>query len=399
MPRILVFFLVLLSSAPLAALEVFPPAPDSKTGIKLVVSTPYCQVERTDVAIQGSTINVTLTPPNGACLAIVFPHEVNLGLVPAGVYTVTAGFDTGRLVVRDADAGIRVSPVGGPAEGKRSVQIFGTKFGDTVQFDGIPTPVQQTATNYIVVTPPPHAPGTIDVTVTGPTGTRKVVAAYTYFDPEATPDPFVFEPLLFPVAYDGPGTFGSQWLTENRMGAADTLVRFRRPVPAKVCNGDCNGFNWSGVLAGQSQSGLLVWVVRRRIPPFVEDTFRASSRVIELSKQHGAGVSLPVAREDDFRRTFTIDAVPIGGDARTTLRLYSLFEGSHVSVDVTTAGGRTFHNRNLSAVNGIPFATIDLSSSSPRNELATVKVSGIDVWGLITVTDNTTQEVTALWPQ
>jgi len=412
MSRILSSLFLLALASPLAALEILPSAPDSGTFIRVWTHGSPCPVYLgSNVAIDGAVITVTPlvapTPPGSGCGANIVPRLVDVGVLPPGVYTIRVpqpdGFDSAPLIVRDAGAGLLVSPVGGPAEGKRTVQVFGARGSDTVLFDGIPAPAQaQFTPGFIVVTPPPHAPGTVDVTVTGPDGTRKLVAAYTYFDPNAAPDPFVFEPYLFPVAYDGNGTFGSQWLTENRMASGLTLVRFRRSVPAKLCIGDCNGFNWSGILAGQSQSGLLIWVVRRRLPAGTEDEFRVASRVMELSHAHGAGTSLPVGREKDFRSSFTLDGVPIGGNARATLRLWSLAADPHPSVAVTFGTGSVARPPvTLTTVNGVAFAAIDLVPPTPlpRAENATVTVTGIKVWGLLTITDNTTQEVTALWPQ
>ena len=121
------------------------------------------------------------------------------------------------LVVRDADAPFTVSPVGAPSTGGQPVQIFVEPWLQlplSVYFDT--TPVNfQTIGDSVVFTPPPHPPGTVDVTLLyDPTHTVTAKAAFTYFDPAAPPDPFVFEPVLFPVAYNGPGLFGSSWKTE-----------------------------------------------------------------------------------------------------------------------------------------------------------------------------------------
>jgi hypothetical protein len=410
MLRVRIALLVIACSSRLLALEVVPPAPDSRTFIRVQTYGSPCPIYvGSDVVVDGSTITVTpiAAPvlPGGGCVGSVVRRWVDVGLVEPGVYTISVpqpgGPDSAPLIVRDADSGILVSPVGGSTAGTRSVQIFGARGGDTVLFDGIAVPVQQTARGFVVVTPPPHPPGTVDVTVIGATVTRKAVAAYTYFEPAAAPDPYVFEPYLFPIAYDGRGEFGSQWRTENRMGTGQTLVRFRQTVPMAGCVGDCRGFNWTAALASQSQSGLLIWTVRRRLPDGIEDDFRVSSRVIELSKLHGAGTSVPVVGEGDFRGSFTFEKVPLGGNARVALRLYSIVGGQSTNVVVTLpTGERLARVLDLPAVNGVRFAAIDLTppSAGQRAESATVTVVGTKVWGLLTITDNSTQEVTALWP-
>jgi hypothetical protein len=415
MRRTLICLLLFACCGSAFAMAVFPPAPDSQTFVKIATQTPFCAVSRTDVAIEGSTITLTVVPLGGVvCAATFFPLQASVGVVPAGVYDVNIKLFDGpviersRMIVRDASSGIIVSPVGGRSEGGRTVQIFGAQIvGDTlvsVLFDGIPAGGLHLEHGSLVVIPPAHAPGTVDVTVTDLAGTRKAVAAFTYFDPNAAPDPFVFEPLLYPVAYDGPGVFGSQWTTNNVMGTGRTLARFREGVAARTCTATCSQFDWAAVLAPESQSGLLLWAVRRRLPVGAEDDFRVSSRIVDTSQPHGNGTSLPVARENDFRDNFSIDGVPIGGSARVTLRLYSPVDSEqNVTVSVVDINGSaSAQGVTLRPVNGVAYASVDLGAASDvRSHLATISVisAGAKVWGVATVTDNTTQEVTAFWPQ
>ncbi len=397
-------------------MAVFPPAPDSQTFVKIATQTAFCAVSRTDVAIDGPTITLTVVPQGDViCPATFFPLQAGIGVVPAGVYDLKLKtldgpvFETSKLIVRDASSGIIVSPVGGRPESGRTVQIFGAKIvGETlvsVLFDGIPAGGVKFDHGTLVVVPPPHAPGTVDVTVSDLSGTRKAVAAFTYFDPNAAPDPFVFEPLLYPVAYDGPGIFGSQWVTNNVMGTGRTLTRFREGVGARTCSTNCGQFDWQAVLAPESQSGLLIWAVRRRLPVGVEDDFRVSSRIVDTSQPHGNGTSLPVARENDFRSNFSIDDVPVGGSARVTLRLYSPVETEQsATVTVTDVNGAsTVRTVTLKPLNGVAYASVDLGASADvRSRPTTIRVDSAGtakVWGVATVTDNITQEVTAFWPQ
>ena len=111
-----------------------------------------------------------------------------------------------------------------------------------------------------------------------------------------------------------------------------------------------------------------------------------------------------MARENDFRNNFSIDDVPIGGSARVTLRLYSPVESEqNVTVSVTDVNGSSSaRGITLRPVNGVAYASVDLGAASDvRSHPATITVisAGAKVWGVATVTDNTTQEVTAFWPQ
>jgi len=159
------------------------------------------------------------------------------------------------------------------------------------------------------------------------------------------------------------------------------------------------------VLAPQSQSGLLVWTVRRRFPIGVEDDLQASSRIVDTSREHGNGTSLPVARENDFRTHFTIEDVPVGGSARVTLRLYAPVDAQQSADVVITDANGVSETRlvTLRPVNGVAYASVDLGAAADvRTHPASLAVnssSGVKMWGLVTVTDNDTQEVTAFWPQ
>ena len=399
------FVLLLACSSPLFALEIFPPAPDSHTYVTMLTKTSFCAVQSANASLSGSTITVTVVPILAPCAVGQFPLAANIGVVPPGVYdlvvrTDAAELERSKIIVRDADSGILVSPVGVPAEGGRKVQVFGAASNATVSFDGVAATDAQVVNGALVATPPPHAPATVDVTVTDGSGTRKAVAALTYFDPNAAPTPFVFEPLLFPVAYDGAGAFGSQWETDNVMATGNTLVRLRQPLPARSCDGDCSRFNWSAVLAPDSPSGLLVWVVRRRLPAGTIDDFRVASRITAISRPDVPSTALPVAREHDFRTSFVIEDVPLTrAGARVALRLYALSDAK-TTANVLINGGAK-QSVTLVPLNGVAFATVDLTpATADGTQRMSVAVSGdTRMWALVTVTNNATQAVTAVWPQ
>jgi hypothetical protein len=404
------------------ALEILPPAVDSRTYIRVRTFVSYC-IPVTEVAVNGSTIVVTVSAaPKSACIPeTIAAATADVGLLAPGVYQVVvntkedaSGIDHGSLIVRDAESGIVVSPVGLPSEGKRTVQVFTGRPLDvaSVLFDGVPAALGEETGRMVVVTPPPHAPGTVDVVVTDEAGTRTAVAAFTYFDPAAPPDRQIFEPVLFPIAYDGGGIFGSQWTTENVIGTDNTLVRFRQPVPVRHCDGKCSEFDWSATLAAESDSGVLLWAVWRRLPAGADDEFRVASRVADTSRPRSGGTSLPVAREDDFRRRFAIAAVPLArGGERALLRIYALGTLPFASVRMALPDGEEiFRLVFLRPADGFSYGALDLAPLLLLGgSRASITVTGEEslgwftasakVWGVVTVTNNTTQEVTALWPQ
>ena len=171
--------ILLLFASPLFALgipviEFFPPAPDSATHIRVRFRAVNC-LPVTHVALSGSTIRLTSTLLTGGCLPEQFPVPAiaDIGVLPPGVYSIeTESGDHGSLIVRDSDSRVVVSPVGVSTEGGRTIQIFTDRtFGlpASVSFDGLPAKIESHADNnfgpYVVVTPPPHAAGTVNVTL------------------------------------------------------------------------------------------------------------------------------------------------------------------------------------------------------------------------------------------
>src|SRR5215470_2577923 len=123
-----VLFLSLLLAAPsLFALEIIPPLVDSHTFVRVRFLAAGC-VAVPHVAITGSTIRLISTDrPGFACVTIraLQPAVAEVGVLAAGVYNIeTEGNEHATLVVRDAEAGFVVSPVGVAVTAGRIVQIF-----------------------------------------------------------------------------------------------------------------------------------------------------------------------------------------------------------------------------------------------------------------------------------
>src|SRR3954452_20799151 len=85
-----------------------PPVPDNATTTILTLSTAWpdgCPPAKPDVTIGANQITLTFEHAAQACTAVITPYSwtVNLGVLPAGVYDVTAPDLIGstKLVVRD----------------------------------------------------------------------------------------------------------------------------------------------------------------------------------------------------------------------------------------------------------------------------------------------------------
>lgn len=88
------------------------------------------------------------------------------------------------LVVASAPHISTVTPPAGPLAGGQLVTISGTNLsGPSVAFDSAFAPIQSVTSSKIVAITPPHAAGTVDVTVKTAGGTATATAAYRYVPP------------------------------------------------------------------------------------------------------------------------------------------------------------------------------------------------------------------------
>jgi hypothetical protein len=398
------FALLLAASAAFAESITFvPPNPTPSTSIDAVVrgSTSGCPARLIDVATSGSTITLRLTydfPPDSGCTAAILPFTLtfHLGMLPAGSYTVIARHEgttiptreiaRTTLIVRDAEA-LLIRPYAVPTTGGKVAIYFFP--GGTVTLDGVSVPATTTPEGLLVFDAPPHAAGAVDVTVTTPTATRTAKAGLIYFEPGTTPAA-VFEPILFPVAFEGPGAFGSQWTTENYVSGPGTAF-FRdeppfAPGPRRLVN---DNQSW----------GRVLYAMRGTI----DNTFFAS-RARDLSRQaQSAGVEIPVVRERDFRLT-PVELLNVPNDARfrAMIRIWTMEDTGSVGLQIGTASQFVPTTRIPSAA--ISFASADITSmlrAAPAG--SSVRVYGINgsspppyVFAMITITNNETQEVTVI---
>jgi len=369
------------------AVRVVPPNPTTHTSIDVTAVGSWpdaCPVSAGAVSISGSTITLHLA--SGAiCPALVTPYTTtfHLDLLPAGTYTVVTVDDrlarelaTTTLIVRDADP-FALVPYGVPVTGGK-VSIAAANAPVTI--DGVAAPAAF-LNGVLTVDAPPHAAGAADVKI----GSVTAKSALIYYDPAAA-DPAVFEPILFPVSFQGPGAAGSQWTTENvvELGAQS----FFRDAVA------------SGPLANDVRPwGRVLYAVRGTI-----DDATFDSRVRDLSRQaQSAGTEVPVVRERDFRpRRLRFLNVPYDGRSRVMLRVWSLDDTAVAfglgdtrdivpSIQMTRIEGTAMWFGSVDITSrlstGVQNAIADTSSSVPR------------LWGMISITNNDTQQVTLVTPQ
>jgi len=373
------------------------------------------------VALNGATISLHLNadvPAGVACTQSLrqYARTFHLEVLPAGSYTVIAFADQGDtvtelgrspLIVRDAET-LAIKPYAVPASGGEIV-IDNPFFpaGATVTIGGVPVTASTGVDGILIAQAPPHAPGAVDVAVNATAGTVSAKAALVYYDPAAT-DPAVFEPILFPLSFQGPGAFGSQWTTDNFVLAGSSAAYFRDPLP---CTGCSTKLTANAQLANNGNPwGHVLYALRGTT---ASSDF--SSRIRDTSRQSStAGTEVPVVRERDFRGQLRFVSVPVDARYRTTLRLWALDNFPQLVVQVDP-GTNIVAPLAITLIPGTSmyFGSADLTPLLPQAKTTPVNVtifpSGFPsvltpvlfppIWGMLSITNNDTQQVTILSPQ
>ncbi len=278
----------------------------------------------------------------------------------------------------------------------------------SVAFDGVSVPVSDMTyvrtTAVVTVTPPPHAPGAVDVVVAMAATSMTARASFVYLDPGAPVDRFLFEPVLLPVSFEGAGAFGSQWKSDNVVAPADWPAVARSPLPCAGCTSVITAARRLDVT--NDPAGLLLWIARTPEPAMF-----ANSRIREVSRQpQSTGTEIPVVREHDFRRaSVRLLNVPYDGHSRATLRIWALGDpGGLCFLDASSQSA--YWLPILSSVplqrskaDALWFGSADITATlqqTKAGETASIRVTplsadpDIALWAMISVTNNDTQQVT-----
>jgi hypothetical protein len=428
-PFLALFSLLFLASVASADTIAFDPfGPTVNHSVDAIVSGLWnsgCVPSAKNVVVSGSTITLTLDPnlPSNPCPAVIAPYAAvfHLGILPAGSYTViavseSAGVVTERarvsMIVRDSET-IHLLPYAVPVTGGR-IEFTNPPYprDNRVTIDGVTVPEGFISDAPPLFDAPPHAPGAVDVVINTASGTLTAKAAVIYYDPAST-DPAIFEPILFPVSFQGPGALGSQWVTENFI--ASDIPAFFRDRPA-CC---------SSVIAGSVQLlndanpwGRVLYAIRG-----TTDSLDLASRVRDTSRQaQTAGTEVPVVRERDFRSRLRFMNIPVDSRYRVMLRLWSIGDNPFgnnppfiaavpVSLLSTPVPVLPISMTKISGT-AMSFGSIDVTSlltRTPANPTTlqvyttayrsdAVPLAFPPIWGMLSITNNDTQQVTIISP-
>jgi hypothetical protein len=217
----------------------------------------------------------------------------------------------------------------------------------------------------------------------GKTVRRVAPSSFYYWDASFGVDQRVFEPLLLPLAFEGPGAFGTRWVTGNDVAVFTGTLGCDECVINRTVR----------ISNGASPSGRVIWIPRRK----AERGARATSSVRELST--GSTVRVPTPSEDDFGRESTI-SIPVRINSRTLLRLWALKNPGKIGFWLD--GGGVFEVE-FAHVNGesLWFASADITrllANAPAGTMIHVNQQVLPwetfpLWSLVSITNNTTQAV------
>ncbi|HEX8154452.1 MAG TPA: hypothetical protein VF698_15065 [Thermoanaerobaculia bacterium] len=329
---------------------------------------------------------------------------------------------TAQFVVADVGTA-RIEPSGTPFDAPGDIfivlpfeQFFDRDaFRDPEVTFGSDRPVlarveRRLGSSVLVVRPRPQtAAAVVDVKVRGESGAEVVLRnAFTFYDPAAGPDERVFERILLPIVFNGPGAFGTQWRTDVILHRRDAgvspwsipLTSFR-PIHSRPFDGD----RVEADLISERPRGFVYHVARTsadRVQFAV--TVRETSRGVVAAR-------VPAVRESDFRSRMTLVEVPVGPRYRSKLRVYSYTPIFWVGVLLSDLRGSRYFQLPLTARASADepyYAEADLAALAeallgrPTDDSGTIRLelwpaypeTPRRIWSCVTVTDNDTQAVT-----
>ncbi len=344
------------------------------------------------------------------------------------------------LVAVSAQAGPRITSVShsvGPTTGGTHITLAGSNLlptvvcllpcPTTVTFGKVPGSLKGETRSLLHVVTPPHAPGTVDVTINIAGEPPIVLAnAFTF----STDDEAHFEQVLLPLYFDGVlhGAHGSEWTTSlwirNSGSEAVQLAPWACPG-GQVC---VETFPLTYTLPpSRSLQRLAPLDVADGNPSRLLYVSQAGSDDVSFSLRFAdrsrglvdAGIDLPVIREREaLYSTAQLFSVPMGPTYRALLRLYEIGDvSSRFRITIYPQSElevQPIHSEELTAtVQDGPFpakagyAQFDITGllrlekvwpESVRIEI-TPLTEGSRYWSFVSLTNNDTQFVTLVTPQ
>lgn len=430
---VLGILLTLMATAATARISYEPVAPVNGDVVTITVSGVWrdgCVPRYRTVQRNGNQIRIELFVPAGVvCTAALasWSATARIDVPQPGVYDVivvvddrgtTREVERDELLVAERDPAFRVLPPVVPHTGGATIELFsadGFPQNPVVRIDGVTVDAVAIDSRRLGVTPPPHAPGVVDITVNG----AVVRGALRYYDPSAPADRESFETILIPLALNrAPGALGSLWSTNIRMrnnsnatfASANHLSIAQCPpitTPPFGCDLYTPPATTRTFSLGDRPRGALF-----QVPRSVADQLTFTATVLDESRQAiSLGSELPIVREHELR-TGAIEFVdvPLRADYRLTLRVYALdVDSETIVINMFDADSNRFVGASTArltkqAHDEPAFAQLDSGLPRPngvtRARIHVAANFGVTpIWAFLSITNNETQQVTILTPQ
>jgi hypothetical protein len=332
----------------------------------------------------------------------------------------------------------RIDPLEGFTYGPTHVTIEGTGFTDgavEVFFDDVKATVLSVTPTVIRVLALPSANGAprqsgfADVTVRVAGSGEAILSDAFDFHPSAQPGREDYDVVLVPLTSSNvPGAHGSTWSSELRIFNA-SHIPLRLPGPEEVIQElpydpavVVGRHETKQVFLNQRQAGVDGAFLY--VPKPLAYAPKMSLRVRDTSKNAASlGTDIPVVSALDAGGDLTLIDIPVASQYRATLRIYSFTEAPmQIGVTIYPEDGLTAIDQYTVRLHGIvnveydPFpahpAYIALDPLTPAVRAAGDRVRieltnyhqnlsppPPPIWAFVSITNNETQQVTAVMPK
>lgn len=338
-----------------------------------------------------------------------------------------------RVTIHGSDLGTNdvicpIPPPSGTGQGTCPVQVF---FGGDHALVLSATPTRVEAYTNPFVGGQPRTPGSVDVRVVIEGKGETTLANGFRFDNAPFPDPAFYSPLLVPLttANDVRGANGSVWRTELRVfnNSAWSLA-FAGPLCNPHILAPCVD---PTIPAGRTESvdlypgpidgtdGAFLWV-----PNPLLGAARMSLRVRDVSENAQSwGTAVPVVKMSEFAPRLVIIDVPTDARYRGMLRIYSTGSSPQTveyrvfreNDDMPVVTRRVelhgiVHPAPVLMPENPAYIQIDLLTPEVRaaGERVWIEIDNLganvsppppSIWAFVSVTNNETQQITAIVPE
>jgi hypothetical protein len=291
----------------------------------------------------------------------------------------------------------------------------------SVKFGDASARIVSNTLREIVAIAPPHAPGSVDITVTITGIPAPLVVANAYRYQSRSNDEL--ERILLPVAGSGPGPSSARFEAEISitnasdetvpvMGAAVPQNLGISPVPIPVVPPHTTGIFTDRLSNQPGHAGAFIYVPARLARDVITKV-----RVHDTSRDVSSfGVEIPAVSDLDFAESVRLTGIPTDARSRSTLRVYAYTAKNFGPVTLRVrddADGTLLVtvpvslNAVLSEEEILPAsAQISLDPIiAPLRSHARLRIDIADsdairpIWAFISITNNQTQEITLVTPQ